>query len=248
MFTRCPGCQAVYELHAAVLADASGVVRCGNCGKTFNTLSQLFRDHPDENDEPLPSSGMPPLLEHPDLVQAELPVAIEEAEPEPETSVPDLFEQEENRPGLFAGHPWLIACAILVVLLGVQIALMSQSPRWPLSGAISTDGAPVEPADPAEAIQIVSRDMHSHPSLDDAVIVSIGLRNQRDDSIRFPNLEIRFFDASQQLLGARRLGPDDYLHDQRLVDSGMPADTIVPVLMEFVIDGSEPTGFQLRLY
>lgn len=245
MFTRCPGCQAVYELHAAVLADASGVVRCGNCGKTFNTLSQLFQDHPDDGDEPLSSSGMPPLLEHPDLVQAELPVAIDEPEPEPEPEAPtaDLFAGDRRGP--LAGRRWLIACAILIIALVIQLALMSQSPRWPLSAG--TDAAP-ERVDPAEAIQIVSRDMHSHPSLDDAVIISIGLRNQLDDSIRFPNLEVRFFDASQQLIGARRLGPDDYLHDERLLDSGMPPDTIVPVLMEFVIDGSEPTGFQLRLF
>ncbi|MFW5926598.1 MAG: DUF3426 domain-containing protein [Wenzhouxiangella sp.] len=245
MHTRCPGCQAVYELHAAVLADASGVVRCGNCGKTFNTLSQLFENHPDESDEPLPSSGMPPLLEHPDLVQAELPVHIDEPEPESEEPEPALFE--EPRPGPLAGRAWLVVAAILVVALGVQLAMFWQSPRWPLAAGGGGDG-PTQSVDPAEAIQIVSRDMHAHPSLDDAVIVSIGLRNQHSGSIRFPNIEIRFFDASQQLLGARRLGPKEYLHDDRLIESGMPADTIIPVLMEFVIEGSEPTGFQLRLF
>lgn len=253
MFTRCPGCQAVYELNAALLADAAGVVRCGNCGKTFNTLSQLFEHHPDQETDPLQASGMPPLLEHPDLVQTELPVDFDPFDDEREsqqaaTETPLAFESPprfDGRLAAVAHHRWLIVSIVLMIALLVQSWLVWQSPRLPFGTRPDTL---LEHLDPAETVQIVFRDMHPHPSLDDAVVVSFGLSNQAGGTVRFPGVEMRFFDASQQLLGVRRLAPEEYLDDDNAIESGMQPDTVVPVLLEFVVDGSMPTGFELTLY
>src|SRR5690606_11992798 len=92
MYTRCPACQAVYELQARLLAEAAGVLRCGNCGKTFNSLSELFEDHPAESAQPLRGQGMPPMLEQPAMIQTELLVdSLIELEPEPDhDELPEL--------------------------------------------------------------------------------------------------------------------------------------------------------------
>ncbi len=253
MFTRCPGCQAVYELSAAILSEASGVVRCGNCGKTFNTLSHLFSEYPQDNGEPIRGGGMPPLLEHAELVQTELPVAIDEIEQE-EIEAPERIEAEDpavpieaigpwRTPGLF----WPATTVVLALGLFIQTWLLWQTPGSPL--ARWTGSNPTELAiNPNEAIQIISRDLHRHPSLDDAMVISATLRNTEQVPVAYPILEVRFYDASQQLLGARRLNPNQYLQDLHRIESGMAPGTILPLVMEFVVGSTEPSGFRIRFY
>ncbi len=248
MHTRCPGCQAGYELTAGLLAEASGVVRCGNCGKTFNTLSHLFDEFPGENSEPIRGGGMPPLLEHAELIQAELPVHVEE-EVLPDTAEFDepaivLPEEDSWRaPGLL----WPTVSTVLLILLLAQTWVLWQTPGSPLAHLASSGGID-ERINPNEVIQVMSRDMHRHPSLDDAMVVSANLRNTGQFTIDWTVLEVRFYDASQQVLGVRRLEPSQYLHDERRIDDGMTPDTIVPLVMEFVVGATEPSGFRMRFY
>lgn len=252
MYTRCPACQAVYELQAKVLAEAAGVVRCGNCGKTFNSLSELFENHPDQSAEPLRGDGMPPMLEHPDMVQAELPVEyFEDADDEPEEAT-----AVEPLPGFENGLPdknqrrwlWPTISAALLALLVIQLWAFWQTPGSPIAQWLGSAAQPDAGLDPNEAIQIVSRDLHPHPSLDDAVVISANLHNRANTAIPFPILEVRFFDASQQVLGVRRLAPKEYLRDTTAIERGLQAGVVMPVLLEFVVGTSDPAGFQMRFH
>lgn len=252
MFTRCPGCQAVYELQASRLAEAAGVVRCGNCGKTFNSLSELFEQHPESTDEPLRGNGMPPMLEHPDMVQAELPVEyFDEADDTPgEPAAEDLSSGFEAGRASEGWRHWLwpAASGILLLTLILQLGVLWQTPGSPVARWLGSSAQPDAGLDPNEVIQIVSRDLHPHPSLDDAVVISASLRNQADTAVPFPVIEVRFYDASQQVLGVRRLSPEAYVRDRDAIDRGLPAGVIMPVLLEFIVGTSEPAGFQMRFY
>ncbi|NEZ04854.1 DUF3426 domain-containing protein [Wenzhouxiangella sp. XN201] len=248
MFTRCPGCQAVYELRARLLAEAAGVVRCGSCGKTFNSLSELFEHRPDQSDEALRGEGMPPLLEHVELRQAELPVAFEPVPDEIETD--DLFT-EPTPPGgdsIVRRHFWPALSAVLLVLLLIQLWALWQTPGSPIARWLGSSVQPDAALDPNQTVQIVSRDMHPHPSLDDAVIVSTSLRNQAETAIPFPVIEFRFYDASQQVLGVRRVTPEEYIQDREALERGLAAGRIMPLVLEFVIGTSDPAGFQMRFH
>ncbi len=251
-YTRCPACQAVYELPARLLAEAAGVVRCGNCGKTFNSLSQLFEQHPDAADEALRGTGMPPMLEHPDMVQAELPVEyFDEPEDDSEETGPiEPLPGFENDSPESEGRRWLwpAISGALIVLLLVQLWALWQTPGSPVARWLGGSGQLDTGLDPNEAIQIVSRDLHPHPSLDDAVVISASLRNQADSSVPFPIIEVRFFDASQQVLGVRRLRPEEYIRDPDVVERGLPAGVVMPILLEFVVGTGQPAGFQMRFH
>jgi predicted Zn finger-like uncharacterized protein len=253
MYTRCPGCQSVYELDAKRLAEAAGVVRCGHCGKTFNSLSSLFTEHPRMNDAPLSGTGMPPLLDYRAIVQPELPGVSLVDEPldpvlEP-TAASDNLGPTLNLPdiGEYAGPAssiWAVASLALTLALVVQLAF-----QWPdLQSWLGGDADGGAAINPREAIQITSRDMHRHPSLDDAVIVSATLRNRSEERLAWPVLEVRLYDASQQILGVRRLQPEDYLVNPDNADIGMPSELIVPVIIEFVVGTTLPSGFDFRFY
>lgn len=247
MFTRCPGCQSVFRLGAFALAESAGVVRCGQCGKTFNALSHLFNDHPASDQAPLAGSGIPPLLEEVAVEQVELPWSSPEATlpagPGPVLDF-DEFSPPDSRPP--AGWVWKVATLTLAATLAVQLIIQWQTPGSVLDRLVGTGiGAS---ASPSGIIQVISRDMHRHPSLDDAIIISATLRNPSEQHLEWPVLEIRLYDPSQQVLGVRRLEPEEYLDNIGIIDRGMAPGVLVPVVLEFVVGTTDPSGFDFRFH
>jgi predicted Zn finger-like uncharacterized protein len=249
MYTRCPSCESVYPLQARNLAEAAGVVRCGHCGKTFNALSHLFEDHPEANQPALKGGGVPPLLEHASIAQRELPgVSLDHEErvsPGPalnfELAAPAEQTQQANR-------LWMLACVALLTVLLTQLLLQWRDPDSRLRLWSDASGQTARPVAAADVVQIISRDMHRHPTLDDAIVISATLRNPSQQTVAWPVLEVRLYDASQQVLGARRLEPAHYLVASTAVERGMAPDLVVPVIMEFVVGSTEPSGFDFRFY
>lgn len=60
MFTRCPNCDTLFRVTAAMLAAAQGDVRCGRCNAEFNALAYLG----DDPDVAAPASRREPAAEH----------------------------------------------------------------------------------------------------------------------------------------------------------------------------------------
>lgn len=255
MFTRCPACEALYELTPGELAEAAGVVRCSNCGKTFNSLANLFDRQPEAEDEALRGQGMPPLLAHRILLQPNLP-GLDQATSEPaatgaetgaadettsrhaDPSIEEALQQSPNRTG------WPIAVALLVLLAVAQgLWLLDLPERW-----LDASPGTTTPIGPDGAVALVGRDMHVHPTQPDAVVINALLRNQSASTIDFPVIELRLFDRSGQIVGARRLPPDDYLPNPARAPSGLAPGTLLPLIVEVAVTGSEPAGFELRFF
>ncbi len=249
MFTRCPACEALYELTPTELAEAAGVVRCSNCGKTFNSLANLFNRQPEAEDEPLRGQGMPPLLGHRIFLQPHLP-GLEQSEPsglaradaaedpDAEAFVEAVLQPAPSRQG------WPIAVALLALLaVGQAMWMLGLPERW-----LDAPARNAAPASPDDAIALVGRDMHAHPTRSDAVIVSALLRNQSPGTVEFPIIELRLFDRSNQVLGVRRLQPEEYLPNPARAPSGLASGTMLPLIVEVAVTGSEPAGFELRFF
>ena len=251
LFTRCPGCESVYQLTAQQVADAVGTVRCGTCGKTFSALAYLFADHPTGNQKPFESTGVPPLLRNPAVAQPQLPGFEPDSSPRPvDDSGPTLtfLDSPDGEAAPQAARPAQVASLVLGLTLVTLVALQWQAPdsalaRWLNPGAIAAPGDAG-----GQALQITSRDMHRHPSLDDAIIISATLRNRASSHRDWPVLEVRLYDPSQQVLGARRLTPIDYLDDPDVISRGLPPDVLTPVILEFVVGTTEPSGFDFRFF
>ena len=247
MYSRCPSCNSVYRLKAADLAEAAGVVRCGHCGKTFNALSHLFHQHPAANQPSIKGSGVPPLLDQNTITQAELP-GIDLPAPNPTEPGP-VLEFTLDQPGVdqrWRARSWMLASLTLGALLIGQLALQWQDPQSRLSNWWGSDGANHQQLNAAGVIQLISRDMHRHPSLDDAIVISATVRNPSEYTLAWPMLEVRLYDASQQVLGARQLAPAQYLVNDAARERGMPPEMLVPLILEFVVGTTEPSGFDLR--
>lgn len=254
MYTRCPACSTVFELAAEDLARAGGVVRCGSCHKVFNALSLLFPDWPGAATQPAATGGMPPVLPAPAQGSLNLP--------DPDLDETDFDADDDRGPVLAFDEPeepeatatgwrrWLwpgVAGAMFGILL-LHWLLLGADNRQAVLATAGLAGGETILADPAEALQVVSRDMHDHPGLDDAVIISATLLNRADAPVPYPVLEVRLFDGSQQVIGQRRLEPADYLAGDTDISAGLDAGVALPVLLEMIVPGARPQGFEFRFY
>ena len=246
MYTRCPGCEACYELQAWEMAEAAGVVRCSNCGKTFNSLASLFAERPEEDTTPLRGRGMPPLLGHRVFEQHELPGLDETAHGpiDPRSGSEAGAELPDDDPPWAARQAatparWQVGAAMLFAALIVQAVWWHDWPaRWLQAETTATPAATV--------MTLVARDLHAHPSLADAVIISATLRHQGETAIDWPILELRLYDRSNQMIGVRRFQPEEYLDPDQTNARQLAPGREIPVIFEVLVTGSEPTGFEFR--
>jgi predicted Zn finger-like uncharacterized protein len=254
VYTRCEHCEAVLPIRPEDLAQAGGMVRCGSCGRTINALSAMYREPPTRSSQPIPADGMPPMLsprvEQDALLDggsgeserldptADLADDLADAGP---ASEPDF---SPDPPPRWARWLWPSVAVLALAALGLQL--------------FGPDSLRVEPAalgfgaqpsvEAAEAIELVSRDLHRHPSLSDGVIVSAVLVNRADRPVPWPRIDLRLFDASQQVIGQRLLEPVDYLDPSAAPDGMLAPNVRLPVVLEMVVEGSAPSGFSMSFH
>jgi predicted Zn finger-like uncharacterized protein len=243
MYTRCPKCETVLSLNAASLAHTRGLVQCGQCSRTFSALSFLFDEWPSGRAQ-APAEG-------PDVVPPVLRRSIKPA------GVTDNSALQSGKPDDTKGKSkrltWGLATALLLVL---TIANITWTFRKPLSGnpAISdlmeeTDLLPIEQdgllKDPVK-IQLVSRDMHTHPTRSGILVLSLTFVNLAQRNQVFPELEVTLLDATNQPVARRRLQPTDYLRPGADLAAGLAADVYLPVLLELGDPGVQAVGFEIR--
>lgn len=246
-FTRCDHCRAVLPLDIVALGQAGGMVRCGNCGRTLNALACLYPVFPGGSVKPVEPSGMPPMLqphvEQEQIIDSPRPPEIANEEVDNRGPILRLNLEPEPAPA------WTrFAWPGLAVLLAAALALQFAGPaRWRLDPGLLGFGQP-EPVAARDAIQLVSRDMHAHPSLDDAFVISAVLVNRSDRPVPWPTIELTLFDASQQIVGRKRLAPGDYLAADADLQRGFVPEVRLPVVLEMSAGSSRPTGFSMSFY
>jgi predicted Zn finger-like uncharacterized protein len=95
-------------------------------------------------------------------------------------------------------------------------------------------------------IQLVSRDMHTHPTRTGILVLSVTFVNLAERSQAFPILRITLLDGGNQPIAQRRFQPQDYLRDGANIDAGLAPDVFLPVLLELTDPGEQAVGFEIE--
>ncbi len=247
MFTRCPQCKTVHPLTAALISYARGTVKCGHCNKSFDALSFLFDQWPSDQAH-APAHGAqagPPVVGHGVGSGSRSPVKMD-----PDTK-PVTVADNQNR------LMWGGLTAILILLTVANSAWTFREPllqepkinAWLNSNGWTNGWLQAEQngllTDPAQ-IQLVSRDIHAHPSRTGILVLSLTFVNLAPHSQVFPVLELTLLDASNQAIARRRLQPADYLRAGADHKSGLGTDVFLPVLLELGDPGQQAVGFEIQ--
>ena len=97
-----------------------------------------------------------------------------------------------------------------------------------------------------QQIQLVSRDMHTHPTRSGILVLSLTFVNLAQRSQVFPELEITLMDTANKPVAQRQFHPVDYLRPGADTRDGLAADVYLPVLLELGDPGELAVGFEIR--
>lgn len=237
MFTRCPQCKTVHLLTAALVSHTRGLVQCGQCGRTFSALSFLFDEWPSgqAHGPAKDIKAVPPVL---GLVTKTAGVA------DVTFSAGDESEEAVGPPDRLV---WGLVTALLVLLTIANTVWTFSEPLLEHPGIkgwwqAEQSGLLKDP----QKMQLVSRDMHSHPTRSGILVLSLTFVNLAQHRQEFPELELTLLDTTNQPVARRQLLPADYLHPDADINAGLAADVYLPVLLEFGDPGRQAVGFEIR--
>jgi len=241
MFTRCPKCKTVHPLTAQVLSHARGLVQCGQCGRPFSALSFLFDEFPS-------GKAHAPTIDK----NAGPPIIGKISKTSKKT---DETEIEAADPGTHAPNrlAWGLVTALLVLVTVANLGWTFREPikQNPAVNSWLQDNGwlEVEPEGMLKdsgQIQLISRDMHSHPTRSGILVLSLTFVNLAQRPQVFPTLEITLLDGSNQPIAQRRFRPTDYLRSGADTEPGLAADVFLPVLLELGDPGEQAVGFEIQ--
>lgn len=240
MYTRCPGCESVHVVNAELLAHSKGSVKCGRCGQKFDALASLFDEWPAAGAVP-PAAGKryrPPVLgSSQDLSAPFGPASTRPAQP------------GRRRTAWLAALTLLIALTLLNAAWTFREELLAvpgaraQLARWQLVDALP-EGTLRDPG----RIQVVSRDLHSHPTRAGMLVLSATFVNRANAAQAWPEMELTLLGLDGEAVAKRRFGPEDYLPSQAGFSGLVGPDVHVPVLLEFASPDDRAVGFEIAFH
>lgn len=197
MQTACPHCKTIFRLTDTQLGMADGVVRCGMCQQTFNALAKPAETKAtsDSND------------------------ATRELLDEPMREViPEAFRKPSRGTELWSGLAWSVLILLLALTLAGeytwfhrdQLQQHAELKPW-LEKACGYLHCQLEPLREPDKIEMLSRNVYSHPTVKNALMVKVSMINHADHEQPYPDVRIDFSDVRGGLIAARRFTPAEYL-------------------------------------
>lgn len=149
---------------------------------------------------------------------------------------------------------WGFGSLLLIMALAGQLAWFNRStlaldPRWRpwLQGVCDVAGCQLPPQRDPHAIEMVDRNVQSHPQYQGALLITATLVNQAPFAQPYPQVELSMTDLDQKRVAARRFLPSEYLdngHPQGLIPPGASAR----LKLEIADPGQEAVGFEFEFY
>lgn len=191
MYTRCSHCSAVFRVTMKELTAAQGKLRCGECAGVFNAMDSLSTKLPNHVDPSEKISFESLNKKQQSSFTASSHNPLKEAIKHKEKS-PQVRESSKNKK-LWAFLIILILGALLAVQVWLSKEVWFSQLRQP------------------EKIKMLSKNVFSHPSQPDALIITASIKSFIKESQPFPFLEARLLDANNQTIALRRFRPHEYV-------------------------------------
>ena len=199
---------------------ADGMVRCGFCKKVFNARSVNDSESQLESPEDTFHAG-----------------------------------RDSGSYSMLATVSWSLAILVLIAALAAEYIWFNepellQNPRLePLTAKLCklTDCDHLQMRDPSK-IEMISRNVYTHPNEKDALMVSTTLVNHAAYAQPYPEVQIDFSNVRGELVASRRFTPEEYLQADSeqpgLLQSGNP----ITFGLEIVDPGTQAITYEFSFH
>jgi predicted Zn finger-like uncharacterized protein len=252
VYTRCPGCHTVHPCNASLLAQGAGKYRCGKCKQINNALESLFDEWPDPGVHPPVAGKLPELGFKLDLKAAkQARLSSREASLAAENNGGE--NQGAGRGKKMLRTAWITSAIALLILVTLYLAEFFQQPlldspvvRNMLVKTGLREPLPTTPLRNLDQLELLSRDMRSHPTRPDALSLSLTIVNRAPRPQAFPRLEVILLDSGGQTLVNQLFEPDEYLADGADIETGMTPEAYLHIKLDLADPGRQAVGFELH--
>ena len=148
--------------------------------------------------------------------------------------------------------PWLLACGLLALVLGGQLAWAKRDNliRDPLTGSwLRSSCAALSCRLPLVAapqrLRLLASNVQAHPSVAHALMISASVRNDAAFAQPYPVLTVTLSNALGQRIAMRRLQPQEYLDDASILRRGMAPGASAVLLLEVEDPGEKAVAFEI---
>lgn len=261
MYTLCPYCNTLFRITAAQLAAKQGRARCGQCRAAFNALEHLA-DTPD-----LPAVSRPvAMVHHAPSERAGMSSTAPIMAVKPGAEAFDIV----HAPPISAAEPvpaagekrgwagtlaWTAVNLSLIVLLVGQYVYFSRDDlarhselRPSLEAMCGALGCEIPLQRDMSRLSLVNRDLRSHPSVPNALLVKVTLINNAPFPQPYPVLQLSLSTVAGQTVAVRRFQPFEYLGKGISLKKGMAPARPVEVTLELSDPGQEAVSFEFAFF
>jgi predicted Zn finger-like uncharacterized protein len=149
--------------------------------------------------------------------------------------------------------PWVVGSVVLMLVFVLQAVFFSRDSlarnptyRPLLTSACNVLGCEINIEYDSRLIEIIGRDVRSHPTSKKALIAGTTLINNASYAQPYPLLTLTFSDIIGTKLAQRRFTPREYLRSGTDIAAGMPSETPVQVELHLVDPGKAAVNFEFR--
>lgn len=242
MQTECPHCNTVFRVSESDLELANGQVRCGHCLAVFtadNPYNTVTYTDTDEADNDLEDSET-------DLNSEQHIVA--------DVIPPEL--RAESRKGKskfgFIGTLFLTIAILACIAAGIsqyafynrnQLVKNPELRPW-LHLMCQQTGCTLPAPKDTKLIVLSSKNIFTHPNVENALMISASIINQASFAQDFPVIELRFENVRGQTIAGRRFYAEEYLDIPKDQISKIQPDTPVSINLEIIDPGNDMVSYE----
>jgi predicted Zn finger-like uncharacterized protein len=240
MYTRCPGCQTIFNLTSAQLAARQGKVRCGHCDKVFQADRHLLKTlprAPGKTAAKLKPATRPERARRPEAI----PLISELMFPEAPRAARNGF--------------WIAGSTLLLLtMLGQWLFFYPgdvappDAPWRPwVTQLCETLGCDLGPRHRVHLIELVETQVAPHPQYDKALRIRATLVNRAGEAQPYPLMEVSLTNTNGLTVARRSFAPAEYLENSAQARDGMPSHVAVTAQLDITHPDRRALGYEIQL-
>lgn len=259
MQTRCPECHTLFQLSDADLSAAEGQVQCGHC-------YAIFQAEPEQEhfalEEELDTSDIDlnTFTDGIDEIPPEEPLAEEKYEqaslydqnPMIDDLVPpEIRHQTEISSNGFMTAVWSLLIFILLTTASLQLVyfnrnILASKPEFRpyLLSFCQLASCQIDDLRDIKRIELSSKNVYSHPNVDNALMITAVIVNQAPFAQKFPMLQISFTNLVGDIVMARQFTPGEYLNTDEINLNDMQPGLPIQITLEVLDPGKNASAYE----
>jgi len=259
MYSQCDNCQAIFRVTMKELTAAQGLLRCGECGSTFDAMKSLSTTLPEDRKFVKKTELEREVKETPSKPIKKRKIYLSSSDHTRTAS--STSRQHPNQAYQLrkiqknARSTRLLVIALISLSLLLLAQILYKQKDWlaeqPITAGVTRAfckiaGCKIEVRRDISKIEMLNRNIYSHPNEPNSLVVTASLENKASFDQPFPLIEISLLNSKSEIVALRRFTPKEYLQNKYKKGMLMTSNKSIELKVHIADPGKDAVRFQFR--